>query len=238
MHKISTISKIVSEFFLVTTIGISCAGFAETSEISNGGLSQEKVQLRENEPCCGPINAGGRRVLEVLDHADVEHLWLPRQHVNWETGQPESSAPVYSSHCSAFAAAIGKRLNVYMLRPPEHSPVLLASAQTVWFGKDEGKRAGWYQLKTAREAQTLSNAGELVVVSYASPNPGKPGHIAIVRPSDKTAAALAEEGPEITQAGSKNYAASNVRTGFKHHADATPDGVRYFGHAVPQALSQ
>ena len=105
MRKISTISKIVSEFFLVTTIGISCAGFAETREISNGGLSQEKVQLRENEPCCGPINAGGRRVLEVLDHADVEHLWLPRQHVNWETGQPESSAPVYSSHCSAFAAA-------------------------------------------------------------------------------------------------------------------------------------
>ena len=174
----------------------------------------------------------------MLDHADVEHLWLPHQHVNWETGQPEASAPVYSSHCSAFAAAISKRLNVYMLRPPEHSPVLLASAQTAWFGRDEGKRAGWHQLESASHAQTLSNVGELVVVSYESPNPRKPGHIAIVRPSLKTAAVLAEDGPEITQAGGKNYADSNVRIGFKNHADAAPNGVRYFSHAVPSALSR
>ena len=79
----------------------------------------------------------------------------------------------------------------------------------------------------------LSNAGELVVVSYESPNPKKPGHIAIVRPSLKTAAALDEEGPQITQAGAKNYTDSNVRVGFKHHADAVPNGLRYFVHAIP-----
>lgn len=120
-----------------------------------------------------------------------------------------------------------------MLRPPEHSPVLLASAQAAWFSRDEGKRAGWHQLQNAGQAQTLSNAGELVVVSYENPNPKKPGHIAIVRPSLKTAAALDEEGPQITQAGAKKYTDSNVRVGFKHHVDAVPNGLRYFVHALP-----
>lgn len=75
-----------------------------------------------------------------------------------------------------------------------------------------------------------------MVGSYESPDPKKPGHIAIVRPSRKTAAALAEDGPEITQAGGENYTDSNVRTGFKRHADAAPSGVLYFAHAVPQTL--
>ena len=228
-----TILKKLPAVLLVALIGISQAGLTEAKDSLDGGPSAAFQRPNGNEPCCGPISAGARKVLEVLDHADVEHLWLPHQHVNWETGQPEASAPVYNSHCSAFAAAISKRLGVYMLRPPEHSPVLLASAQTAWFSRDEGKRAGWHQLENAVQAQTLSNAGELVVVSFESPNPKKPGHIAIVRPSLKTAAALDEEGPQITQAGGKNYTDSNVRTGFKYHADAMPNGLRYFAHTVP-----
>ena len=223
---------------MIALVGISQATLSVAKESIDRGPNAENTRPSETEPCCGPISAAGRKVLQMLDHADVEHLWLPHQHVNWETGEPEANAPVYSSHCSAFAAAFSKRLNVYMLRPPEHSPVLLASAQTAWFGRDEGKRAGWHQLESASQAQTLSNAGDLVVVSYESPNPKKPGHIAIVRPSLKTAVALAEDGPEITQAGAKNYTDSNVRIGFKHHVDAATNGVRYFGHAVPQSLLQ
>ena len=225
---------------LIAFFGISQPTLADARESFDEAPNVENKSKTptEMEPCCGPISAAGARVLEMLDQADVEHLWLSHQRVNWETGEPEANAPVYSSHCSAFAAAISKRLNVYMLRPPEHSPVLLASAQTAWFGRDEGKRAGWYQLKNASQAQAMSNAGELVVVSYESPDPKKPGHIAIVRPSLKTAAALAVDGPEITQAGGKNYTDSNVRTGFKHHADAAPNGVRYFGHSIPLSLPQ
>ncbi|QRX84771.1 hypothetical protein JQN73_03975 [Glaciimonas sp. PAMC28666] len=168
-----------------------------------------------------------------MDGANVAHLWLPHQHVNWETGEPEASSPVYGSHCSAFTAAMSKRLGVYMLRPPDHSAVLLASAQTAWFSQEAGKKAGWHPLENAEQAQKSSNAGQLVVASYESPHPGKPGHIAIVRPSLKTMAALQEDGPEITQAGSKNYTDSTVRIGFKQHAGAWPDGVLYFAHVLP-----
>src|SRR5689334_10321305 len=82
------------------------------------------------QPCCGPITANGERLLTRLDASGVDHLWLPHVHVNWETGEPDSTRPgrPASTHCSAFAAAFAKQLGVYILRPPEHSPVLLASA--------------------------------------------------------------------------------------------------------------
>jgi hypothetical protein len=217
---------------LLSTAGIVHVGLAAAAQLSEGEVNPTNERSNHIEPCCGPISDVGTKLLGVLDQSDVEHLWLPHAHVNWETGMPEAGAPGYTSHCSAYAAAIGKRLDVYMLRPPEHSPVLLASAQTAWFGRAAGEQAGWYPIGTAQQAQSLSNAGELVVASYESPNPRKPGHISIVRPSLKSAAALAEDGPEITQAGAQNYTDSNVRTGFKHHDIAGPNGVLYFGHVV------
>jgi hypothetical protein len=228
--------KVSTCIFLVSLIGLCHIGRTAAGEEVAGEMSPVIAQLNEIEPCCGPISDAGARLLVTLDQSDVEHLWLPHQHVNWETGIPEAGGLVYNSHCSAFAAAISKRLDVYMLRPPEHSPVLLASAQTAWFSHAAGKQAGWYPVENVQQAQTLSNAGELVVASYESQNPRKPGHIAIVRPSRKSAAALAEDGPEITQAGAKNYADTNVRTGFRHHDQTGPNGVLYFGHAV-RALS-
>lgn len=201
-----------------------------------GELSAASQKFEQNESCCGPINSAGKKLLNVLDAADVEHLWLPRQYVNWETGEPEAGSSVFTSHCSAFTAAIGKRLNVYMLRPPEHSPLLLASAQTAWLGRDEGKKAGWIRITSDEEAQRLSNAGQLVVATYESPYPRKPGHIAIVRPSSKTLAELIEDGPEITQAGGKNYSSTSVRVGFKH-AGSYPSRVPYFAHIIPNDFS-
>ena len=236
-----TTLKILPTVVLLCLIGVCDAGQTAAAQAIASALQPATEQLNDNAPCCGPISAAGARLLSLLDQSDVEHLWLPRQRVNWETGMPEADAPVYSSHCSAFAAAIGKRLGVYMLRPPEHSPVLLASAQTAWFAHAAGQQAGWHSIADARQAQTLSNAGELVVASYENPNPRKPGHIAIVRPSLKSTAALAEDGPAITQAGAKNYANSNVRTGFKHHVEAGQAGlvgVLYFGHAIAPVSSQ
>ncbi len=112
--------------------------------------------------CCGPITDPGRRLLSVLDGMNVESLWLAHQHVNWETGEPDKgedyTGPGRSTHCSAFAAAVGKRLGVYMLRPPEHGQILLANAQAEWFRSPAARQGGWQPVKDAHDAQLLANA--------------------------------------------------------------------------------
>lgn len=119
--------------------------------------------------CCGPITDQGRRLLSVLDATNVESLWLAHEHVNWETGEPDKTedytGPGRSTHCSAFAAAIGKRLRVYMLRPPEHGQILLANAQAKWFRSPSGKQSGWQPVRDAHDAQSPANRRNLVVAS-------------------------------------------------------------------------
>lgn len=186
--------------------------------------------------CCGPVSSAGRRLEAVLDGMDVESLWLAHEHVNWETGRPDKGpnydGPGRSTHCSAFAAAVGKKLGVYMLRPPDHGQVLLANAQTEWFHSKQGREAGWRKLPGARHAQTLANEGNLVVIVYESPDAHKPGHIAIVRPDLRPLRLLEENGPSITQAGTKNYARTSAKVGFLHHPRAWPNGVQYYAHPV------
>jgi hypothetical protein len=192
-----------------------------------------------NGPCCGAITPEGHRLADLLDSMHVEQRWLAHEHVNWETGEADEPAtyagPGKSTHCSAFAAAVGERLNVYMLRPPEHSQILLASAQTQWFHSDGGAKSGWKPLEGPghdRWAQELANQGNLVVIAYESPDPHKPGHIVIVRPSEKSLDALHSEGPQIAQAGTQNYTSSIAARSFENHAGAWPDGVRYYWHFV------
>ncbi len=189
-------------------------------------------------PCCGPITDQGTRLLAVLDGMNVESLWLAQEHVNWETGEPDKradySGPGRSTHCSAFAAAVGKRLGVYMLRPPEHGQVLLANAQAEWFRSPAGRQGGWRTAKDAHEAQSLANRGNLVVIVYESPDPHRPGHIAIVRPALRPTRLLDENGPEITQAGQKNHTKTSAKVGFLAHPGAWPAGVLYYSHAIGQ----
>jgi hypothetical protein len=85
------------------------------------------------------------------------------------------------------------------------------------------------------EAQRRANLGEFVVVFYINPDPRAAGHIAVVRPSEKTAAELAVEGPETTQAGSVNHKESFVARGFASHAGAFPNHVHYYAHTVDWA---
>jgi len=186
--------------------------------------------------CCGSISPAGRRLEAVLDSMNVESLWLAHEHVNWETGEPDKDAdyagPGRSTHCSAFAAAVGKKLGVYLLRPPEHGQILLANAQAEWFRAPGGKEKGWRELRTAHEAQLLANQGNLVVVVYESPDPHRPGHVAVVRPAHRLERLLEQNGPEITQAGQKNYLKTSTKVGFQAHPGAWPDGVRYYAHAI------
>src|SRR5947209_10831577 len=52
------------------------------------------------------VSPEGKRLRSILDGLDVEHHWLPGEHVRWKTGLPDGK-PVESgphTHCSAFVA--------------------------------------------------------------------------------------------------------------------------------------
>lgn len=203
------------------------------------GLEQGRpgvVAAAAHEPCCGPITAAGERLSLTLDGMNVEQLWLVHEHVNWETGEPDKG-PEYSgsgthTHCSAFAAAAAKRLGVYLLRPPEHGQVLLANAQAEWLAGEEGHGSGWKALRSMREAQHLANEGQLVLAVYQNPDAHTPGHVAIVRPSERSAERLEEDGPELIQAGQHNHNKVNTRVAFENHPGAWPGGIRFYAHGL------
>ena len=233
---------------MTNNIARSVAGAfgAAAMALTFGACASEQAGVRaplsatmsEATPCCGPVTPAGRRILSVLDASDVEHLWAKHRHVNWETGAPDRPADYKgheaATHCSAFAAAMGERLGVYLLRPPAHAQELLANAQTAWFGSMPGRSAGWYPVDTPEQAQALANQGKLVVVSYPSPDPHRAGHIGIVRPdARRTLEQITENGVMITQAGDRNDLRISERQAFRWHRGAWPGGVKYFAHEVP-----
>ncbi|HTU53954.1 MAG TPA: hypothetical protein VMF62_08275 [Acetobacteraceae bacterium] len=192
------------------------------------------------EPCCGRITPDGQRLAALLDRSGVEHLWQPHVHIDWLTGEPDPDRPGWSpnaTHCSSYAAAMADRMGVYLLRPPEHGQDLLANAQFRWL-EGQGEEAGWKEVD-AKTAQSLANQGSLVVAVYENPDPGRPGHIAVIRPSEKTPAALEAEGPEEAQAGRHNALSIPVAQGFAGHdggwEPGGTGGLRFFAHAVDWA---
>ncbi len=194
------------------------------------------IVAASHQPCCGEITAAGQHLASALDSMNVEALWIANEHVNWETGEPDRGAAYEGAgkhtHCSAFAAAAAKQLGVYVLRPPEHGQLLLANAQSKWLAGPEGASQGWHGVARPEEAQMQANRGNLVLVVFANPDPHEPGHVAIVRPSEKSVAALERNGPDIIQAGTHNHARTVVRIGFSSHPGAWPDGVRYYVHTL------
>lgn len=224
----------VGSLFLAGVLGIASwtTGIAERTAIA-------QTAVAPHQACCGAITANGYKLADMIDSMHVDQLWQAHRHVNWETGETDRSAdyagPGRATHCSAFAAAVGERLNVYMLRPPEHGQVLLASAQARWFRSPEGVQAGWQPLQGPgheQRAQQLANQGNLVVIVYESPDPHRPGHIVIVRPSEKSPEEFFREGPQVAQAGATNFSSGIAATSFLHHPGAWPDGVRYYWHPV------
>jgi hypothetical protein len=182
-----------------------------------------------------PVSQAGARLDALLDSMDVEHHWPAGVHVNWRTGDPDGrpeSATGKHTHCSAFVASAAEHLQIYILRPPEHAQILLANAQYDWLAS-EGPSHGWHEINGPEAAQRAANQGEFVVATYKNPHDNKPGHIAIVRPSDKSEREVRAEGPQITQAGATNYTSTSLREGFAGHPAALRENaVRYYGHAV------
>lgn len=181
------------------------------------------------------VSSAGKKLAAVLDRLDVEHHWIAGIHVDWQTGEPDGRPETSQgkhTHCSAFVAAAAQQLGVYILRPPEHGQILLANAQYEWLA-DDGATNGWRRIKDDEEAQHAANDGALVVAAYHNHYDDKPGHIAIVYPSDRSPEAIAAEGPEIVQAGGHNYASTTLKQGFAGHRSAwSHSEVVYYAHAV------
>src|SRR4051794_10037755 len=85
------------------------------------------------------IPARGKWLTRQLDAMGVESKWIAGAHIDWRSGEPdgrpETSAGRHT-HCSAFVAAAAEKLGVHILRPPEHSQVLLANAQFEWLAEE------------------------------------------------------------------------------------------------------
>jgi len=220
----------INAFFLFFVKAIIYSDFLSSLIL----LADEKLIIKNS--CCGSISSKGEFLLKKLNESDVESLWLTHQHVNWETGKPDKSVnykgPGRKTHCSAFAAAMAKQFDIYMLRPPEHSQILLASAQIKWFKSSEGIQKGWKPVESTKEAQTLANEGNFVVASFESPGSKKAGHIVIIRPSEKSFELLNSQGPDVTQAGSTNKISWYVKAAFQYHKGAWPNGIKYYFHTI------
>jgi len=178
------------------------------------------------------IAPAGQALAQKLDAMDVERHWIAGTHVNWRSGEPDRGTPD-KSHCSVFVAAALERLGIYILRPPDHRQVHLATAQQEWLSS-EGASRGWTPVRSPFDAQRLANEGKIVVAVYASPDPKKAGHVAIVRPSDKAESRIRREGPDVIQAGMENASSTSLREGFRHHRgaweSATKYQVQFFSH--------
>lgn len=173
----------------------------------------------------------GKQLSRLYKSMDIEHLWQSGKHVDWETGvadNPYATSGI-KTHCSAFAAAACKKMGIYLLRPPEHSEILLASAQFDWLKSESAHNLGWRQISDPNllnvyiKAQDYANKGMMVVASYKNINPYKPGHIAIVTPSNLSVEEVSKKGPKLIMSSNKNYSSIDFIDGFKRHIKSFPE---------------
>src|SRR5581483_6300918 len=112
------------------------------------------------------ITPEGKHLVSVLESMHVEEHWIAGAIVDWKTGDPTGQVAKDNgkhTHCSQFVAAACEKLGIYILRPPEHSAVLLANAQFDWLPGEAGKAAGWTPVADGVAAQDLANRGQIVV---------------------------------------------------------------------------
>lgn len=191
------------------------------------------------------ITEKGAALSKVLDGMHVDKKWLSSvENINWQTGdvrnctakekdtkQPGSDKKT-NSHCSSFVASACERVGVYILRPPEHSAVMLSNAQYIWL-LEIGPSKEWTQVFLPMEAQDLANQGNVVVAVWKNPDIEKPGHIAIIRPSEKSESLIFSDGPDIIQAGQRNYNNTTLKEGFKQHKGAFENSeILFFSHSA------
>ena len=67
-------------------------------------------------------------------------------------------------------------------------------------------------------AQRLANLGHLVIASFRASEAHTPGHLAVVRVSEKSLAQLQADGPDVISAGAQNALRASVREAFDVHS--------------------
>lgn len=182
------------------------------------------------------IKTGGKSLLNTYLNMHVENLWIAGHHVDWTTGLPDkpNADAGIKTHCSAFVAAACKILNIYILRPPDHTEILLANAQFQWLPTRAAKLLGWHQIVNTNvnaiyfAAQQYANKGFVVVAVYKNPIVSIPGHIALVMPNEISAQQLLNDGPSVTMAGSNNFKLISLKMAFKNHINQWPEPAILF----------
>jgi hypothetical protein len=173
------------------------------------------------------MNEKGRALKKYYLDLRVEELWISGQHINWETGEPDGSPSDQDihTHCSAFVAAACKRLNIYLLRPPDHKMQLLANAQYDWLNSPDAGKNGWKAIMAGNnyeEVQQYANKGFVVIAVIKNRDSQLPGHIALVRPAEISKEKLAESGPMLIMAGTHNFNYISLKSAFKSHISGWP----------------
>ncbi len=202
------------------------------------------ISLTRAQDTCR-ITPAGYKLRAFYLGMDVEHLWIKGYAVDWETGAargPEKENPNKHTHCSAFAAAACQRLNIYILRPPQHKLLLLANAQFSWLQSKEATDDGWLPItnndvyRSWVLAQQYANKGYVTVAVFKNDLSNKPGHIAMVMPRELTFEEIQASGPNLIQAGADNYNSVSLKQGFKHHITAWPDTNISFWYNVNRKM--
>jgi hypothetical protein len=162
----------------------------------------------------------GRALKEFYLSLQVESHWIAGQHVNWETGDPDNADAEQGihTHCSAFVAAACKKLNIYILRPPEHAIQLLANAQYDWLLTSDATQKGWKGIRTGDiylKAQELADSGFVVIAICRGKNSALPGHVAFVRPAELAIEKLSDDGPMLIMAGRIPFSNSHLNESYE-----------------------
>ena len=179
------------------------------------------------------VTASGDSLKAFYLSLNVENLWIAGNHVNWQTGvadKPDAKSGNHT-HCSAFVAAACKKMNMYVLRPPEHKQILLTNAQYEWLAGQEAITNGWKPVEDNNiyeAAQAMANNGKVVIAICENPDETKPGHAALVLPDEITKHTLAEEGPSVIMAGTHNHNKIPLKVGFRSHLTSWPEHVVKF----------
>lgn len=109
--------------------------------------------------------------------------------------------PGEETFCNFAAVAITTAMSVPL-------PQLRANEIALWLeGQSVDPHSGWEQVDE-HTAQRMADEGQVAVAVWQNPQPGKPGHIAVLVPS------LEEDGTWIAQAGVKNFTRGKLEAGF------------------------
>ena len=163
------------------------------------------------------------KLIHTLNSMDLMRGWEPGYNVKCDTGErvKTKSTTVSSSHCSCFVYAVCKKMNIKLIGTPEYSQYHLAHNQINWLKTEEAHKHGWRQINGSLKekyliSQEKANNGVLVI---AGTNQDKEirGHIAIVRPSNKSYFFIINEGPQVISSSYVNTYSSSLKEDFLYY---------------------